>query len=238
MKKSYKCVVIKPASYKRKSNRYPVVYLLHGYGGNYANWIRRVPGLTELADENQSIIVCPDGAAGSWYFDSPVDSSMRFETYVAREIPAFIDSTYRTIADRKHRAIAGLSMGGHGALFLAFRHSEIFGACGSMSGALDVSKITRGYDMQKRLGDTLKNQKYYNDWSVVNAIEKYPQDSLAIIIDCGTEDIIFPMSKATHEKMMRFKIPHDYVERPGRHDWPYWANAVRYQMLFFRHFFQ
>lgn len=238
MKKGYKCVVIKPASYKKKSNRYPVVYLLHGYGGNYANWIRRAPGLMELADENQMIIVCPDGTAGSWYFDSPVDTSMRFETYVGTEIPAFIDSRYRTIADRKHRAIAGLSMGGHGALFLAFRHAETFGACGSMSGALDVSKITRGYDMQKRLGDTIINKKYYNDWSVVNTIEKYPQDSLAIMIDCGTEDFIFPMSRATHDKMMRLKIPHDYVERPGKHDWPYWANAVRYQMLFFRDYFE
>ncbi|HEX8335046.1 MAG TPA: alpha/beta hydrolase family protein [Segetibacter sp.] len=237
MKKSYKCVVIKPTSYKKKSNRFPVVYLLHGYGGDFANWIKRVPELTELANQNQTIIVCPEGTAGSWYFDSPIDSSMRFETYVGKEIPAFIDAKYRTIADRKHRAITGLSMGGHGALFLAFRHAEDFGACGSMSGALDIGKITRGYDMQKRLGDTIKNQKYYRDWAVVNAIEKYPKDSLAIIIDCGTEDFIYQMSKATHDKMMKLKIPHDYIERPGKHDWSYWGNAIKYQLLFFRHYF-
>lgn len=238
MKKSYKCVVIKPASYKKKIYRFPVVYLLHGYGGDFANWVKRVPDLVELADQNQTLIVCPDGTAGSWYFDSPVDSAMRFETYVGKEIPAFIDANYRTIADRKHRAITGLSMGGHGALFLALRHAENFGACGSMSGALDISKITRGYDMQKRLGDTIKNQKYYNDWAVVNVIENYPKDSLAIIIDCGTEDFIYQMSKDTHEKMMRLKIPHDYIERPGKHDWPYWGIAVRYQLLFFKEYFK
>jgi S-formylglutathione hydrolase FrmB len=238
MKKSYKCVVIKPTSYKKKSNRFPVVYLLHGYGGDFANWVRRVPDLLNLADDNQTIIVCPDGTIGSWYFDSPVDSSMRFETYVGLEIPSYIDLKYRTIADRKHRAITGLSMGGHGALFLAFRHPELFGACGSMSGALDISKITRGYGMQKILGDTLKNKKYFEDWAVVNVIEKYPKDSLAIIIDCGTEDFILAMSKSTHDKMMKLKIPHDYIERPGKHDWNYWAKAVRYQMLFFKEYFK
>jgi S-formylglutathione hydrolase FrmB len=237
MKKSYKCVVIKPSSYKKKSNRYPVVYLLHGYGGDYANWVRRVPNLANLADQHQTIIVCPDGAAGSWYFDSPIDSSMRFETYLSEEIPAFIDLKYRTIADRNHRAITGLSMGGHGAFFIAFRHAETFGACGSMSGALDISKITRGYDMQKRLGDTIANKNYYNDWSAMNVIEKYPKDSLAIILDCGTEDFIYLMSKALHDKMMKLKIRHDYIERPGKHDWNYWGNAVKYQLLFFRDHF-
>jgi S-formylglutathione hydrolase FrmB len=237
MNKNYKCVVIKPATSKNKTERFPVLYLLHGYGGNYANWVRRVPQLQELADKNRMIIVCPDGAIGSWYFDSPVDSTIRFETYVSQEIPAYIDGKYKTIADRKHRAISGLSMGGHGALFLAFRHSETFGACGSMSGALNVSQITRGFSMDKLLGDTIKNSKYYNDWSVLNVIDKYPKDSLAIIIDCGTEDFIFQMSKATHDKMMRLKIPHDYIERPGKHDWQYWANAVKYQVLFFREYF-
>lgn len=92
--------------------------------------------------------------------------------------------------------------------------------------------------MQNRLGDTLKNKMYYNDWSVVNVVEKYPKDSLAIIIDCGTEDFIIQMSKATHDKMAKLKIPHDYIERPGKHDWPYWSNAVKYQLLFFKEYFK
>ena len=237
MKRAYKSVVIKPESYKNKKNRFPVVYLLHGYGGSFSNWIQRVPQLNDLAEQNQMIIVCAEGTTGGWYFDSPMDSTMRFETFVGKEIPAFIDANYRTIADRQHRAITGLSMGGHGAMFIAFRNAENFGACGSMSGALDISRITRGYDMQKRLGDTIQNKRFYNDWSVINVVEKYPKDSLAIIIDCGTEDFIFPMSKQTHEKMLRLKIPHDYIERPGKHDWPYWANAVKYQLLFFKEFF-
>jgi S-formylglutathione hydrolase FrmB len=129
-------------------------------------------------------------------------------------------------------------MGGHGGLFLGFRHADFFGACGSMSGALDVSRITKGYDVEKRLGDTLANRQNYLDWSVINVVEKYPKDSIAIIIDCGTDDFLIQINRQTHDKLIRLKIPHDYTERPGKHDWDYWRNAVRYQLLFFRNHFK
>lgn len=239
MKKSIKTVVIKPNAYATGEQRFPVVYLLHGFGGRYNNWILRVPQLQQMADELQLIIVCPDGAKGSWYFDSPIDSSYRYETFVGTEVPAFIDARYKTIADRKARAITGLSMGGHGGLFLGFRHADRFSACGSMSGALHVTVIRKGYEVEYRLGDTLTNQKYWNDWSVLNVIDQKPVEPLAIMVDCGTEDRILPMSRMVHEKMLRLKIPHDYTERPGNHDWMYWSNAVQYQLLFFsKHFKQ
>ena len=237
MFKSVKCVVITPGNYKKTVSRFPVVYLLHGFSGRYSDWAQKVPEMQSLADEYQMLIVCPDGAFSSWYFDSPVDLTMQYETNVGVEIPAYIDSVYHTIKDRKARAITGLSMGGQGGLFLGFRHPDIFGACGSMSGALDVSHITRGYDVEKRLGDTTANRRYYIDWSAINVIEKYPADSLAIIIDCGTEDNIVSMSRRTHEKMLRLHIPHDYTERPGKHDWDYWRTAIKYQLLFFKQYF-
>jgi S-formylglutathione hydrolase FrmB len=237
MNRDIKTIVIKPSSYKKK-NQYPVVYLLHGASGNSTNWITRVPELQGMADEQNLLLVCPDGFPNSWYFDSPVDSSFRFETHVGTEVPAYIDANYSTIPDRKHRAISGLSMGGHGAMFIAFRHAETFGACGSMSGALDIGPIKKSYDIKKLLGDTIANLKYYNDWSVVNLIENQPKDSLAIIMDCGLQDFLYFMSKATHEKLVQMKVPHDYIERPGKHDWAYWRNAVRYQLIFFKEFFK
>lgn len=238
MFKNVKCVVITPSDYKKSNNNYPVVYLLHGYSGNYRDWASKDPDMQKLADEDQMMIVCPDGAFSSWYFDSPVDLTMHYETNVSIEIPAYVDSVYRTIKDRKGRAITGLSMGGHGGLFLGFRHAQTFGACGSMSGALDVSRITKGYDVEKRLGDTIVNHKNYVDWSVINVIEKYPKDSIAIIFDCGTEDFLIETNRRTHEKMLRLKIPHDYTERPGKHDWEYWNNSLRYQLLFFKQYFK
>lgn len=238
MQKNVKCVVITPKKYKKAKSNWPVVYLLHGYSGSYSNWISRVPDIDSLANVYQMIIVCPDAAFSSWYFDSPVDSSFRYETFTATELPAYIDANYKTIKSKKGRAITGLSMGGHGAMFLSLRHPQTFGACGSMSGALDISLITRGYDVPKRLGDTTANRKYYVDWSVLSLLDMYnPKDSMAIIVDCGINDFIFAMSRAAHEKMLKLKIPHDYIERPGAHDWKYWANAVQYQLLFFREWF-
>jgi S-formylglutathione hydrolase FrmB len=237
MKKSFSCVVIQPEAAKKKKARFPTVYLLHGYGGSYNNWITRVPRLATLADTYQAVIVCPDGAFSSWYWDSPVDTAMRFETYIAREVPAYIEANYPVIRSREARAITGLSMGGHGGLFLGFRHAAFFGACGSMSGALVIDWITRGYDVPKRLGDTVTNRRYYRELSIMKEMERYPKDSLAIIIDCGTEDFIIEMSRAAHQKMLQLKIPHDYTERPGKHDWRYWGRAVEYQLLFFRNYF-
>lgn len=237
MHRNIKAIVIKPSNYK-KENAFATVYLLHGAYGRYDNWVLKVPSLQAEADRYSILIVCPDGAVNSWYFDSPVDSSYKFETHVSTEVPAYIDSHYKTKKDRKYRAIAGLSMGGHGALFIAFRHSEIFGACGSMSGALNVEAITAGYDVPKRLGDPKTNKSFYHDFSVLTVIEKKPIDSLAIIIDCGAQDFISGMTKAVHDKMNKLKIVHDYTERPGKHDWFYWANSVQYQLLFFNNFFE
>ncbi|HYO21197.1 MAG TPA: alpha/beta hydrolase family protein [Flavisolibacter sp.] len=237
MNKTRKCVVITPGINKKGKELYPTLYLLHGYGGNYSNWINRVPQLKQYADDFKMVIVCPDGEFGSWYFDSPVDSSFRYETYISKEVPAYIEAAYPVIKERKARAISGLSMGGHGGLFLGFRHSNFFGACGSMSGALVVEMITRGFQVERRLGDTSNKQRYH-EYSIMKEMENYAKtDSIAIILDCGTEDFIIEMSRAAHQKMLKLKIPHDYIERPGRHDWRYWGIAIQHQLLFFRNYF-
>jgi S-formylglutathione hydrolase FrmB len=238
MHKDFKCVVIKPDTYKKKKNNYPVVYLLHGYDGWYSNWIIREPKLKDYADRYQLMIVCPDGGKSSWYFDSPIDSTMKYETYIGKEVPEYIDAHYNTIKDRKARAITGLSMGGHGALFLAFRHSEIFGACGSMSGGVDLNYSRNKFDIMKRIGDTISHADNWKKYIVMNIIENYPKDSLAIIFDCGNSDELYTeANRIFHKKMLQLKIPHDYTERPGRHNWDYWRNSIQYHLLFFRNYF-
>jgi S-formylglutathione hydrolase FrmB len=238
MHKVFKCVVIKPNSYKKKKENYPVVYLLHGYQGWYSNWIIRAPELSDYADQYNVLIVCPDGGYSSWYFDSPVDTAMKYETYIGTEVPAYIDDHYRTVKDRSGRAITGLSMGGHGALFIAFRHSGMFGACGSMSGGVDLYASKNKFDIGKRLGDTIQYAANWKQNSVINLIEHYPKDSLAITFDCGVNDELFAeANKKLHEKMLQLKIPHDYAERPGKHAWSYWRNSIQYHLLFFRNYF-
>ena len=167
MNKAFKAVVIKPGTYKKNKQGFPVVYLLHGYDGDYANWIKRVPELKTYVDKYQVIIVCPDGHLSSWYFDSPIDSTMKYETYIGKEVPTFIDKHYKTIKDRQARAITGLSMGGHGALFIAWRNANSFGATGSMSGVVDINFRRKSYELSQRIGDTIK---YSQNWKTIQSL--------------------------------------------------------------------
>jgi S-formylglutathione hydrolase FrmB len=72
---------------------------------------------------------------------------------------------------------------------------------------------------------------------VINLIDQYPKDTLAMIIDCGVDDFFFQVNEALHKKLLDKKIPHDYINRPGKHDWKYWTNAIAYQLLFFHRYF-
>lgn len=139
MNKEIEAVVITPDGYPG-SQPYPVLYLLHGYSDRCDGWITKVPPVKDYADRYDFIIVCPDGNYSNWYMDSPVDSSFRYETYTARELPQWVDEYYKTIRSREGRAITGLSMGGHGAFYLAFRNQDTFGAAGSMSGGVDIKE--------------------------------------------------------------------------------------------------
>lgn len=237
MHKYMKAVVIKPDSYKKKKNSFPVVYLLHGHAGDFSNWITKVPELQKHADTYRTLIVCPDGAFSSWYFDSPLDTTYRYETHVAMEVVSFIDNNYRTIADKKHRAITGLSMGGHGALFLALRHADVFGAAGSMSGVVDLKESKSRFDISKRIGDTILQANNWRDMTVINLIENHTATAVKIFFDCGDKDIFINGNRRLHQKMLQLKIPHTYIERPGVHNWNYWSNAIPFQLLFFQRFF-
>ena len=191
MKKNIKAVVVKPANYA-SSNDLPVVYLLHGYSGSYADWITKAKGFEKLADQHAMLIVCPDGGFGSWYWDSPADPAFQYETYVAVELIKTIDSKYKTIKSNKGRAITGLSMGGHGALYLAFKHQDVFGAAGSMSGGVDIRPFPNNWDMAKRLGSYSEQPERWEKNTIINMLYLLKPGSLPLIIDCGTEDFFLP----------------------------------------------
>jgi S-formylglutathione hydrolase FrmB len=236
MKKEIKAVVIKPDSYA-SGKRFPVVYLLHGYSGNYSNWIEKVPGIKEDADRYQVLIVCPDGGFGSWYWNSPVDPAFQYETYVAEELVSLIDRQYKTITGAGGRAITGLSMGGHGALYLALKHPEVYGAAGSMSGGVDIRPFPNNWDMAKRLGSYASNKALWEENTVMNLLHLAQPGKPALIIDCGTADFFFEVNERLHKELLYRNIPHDYITRPGSHNWDYWKNAVRYQLLYFYDYF-
>lgn len=239
MRKTTRCLVLKPDNYSVMGARYPVVYLLHGHSGNYTGWLGEAPQLLEAVDNLQIIIVCPDGGYDSWYVDSPVDSTVRYATHIAMEVVDFVDYYYHTRQDAAGRAITGLSMGGHGALSLAIRHPERFGAAGSMSGGLDLRSFRRNnWDLEGVLGDP---NRYWENWeraSVVNLVPQINTGKPEIIFDCGLGDFFLETNREMHRRLTEANIPHDYTERPGEHNGAYWSSAVDYHLLFFYKFFE
>lgn len=236
MKKDLKAVVILPEQYQQLDS-IPVLYLLHGATGDYSNWIKRVPELTKLADQFQIMVVCPDGAADSWYWDSPQDPTYRYETYVAKELVNWIDARYKTIKGKHGRAISGLSMGGHGALYLAMKHPETFGAAGSTAGGVDIRSFPNNWRIANHLGAYAEYPDRWSQHTVMGLLHLLKPGELSLIIDCGIEDFFYKVNEELHAQLLYRNIPHTYITGPGKHEWPYWAKSIRTQMQFFHYYF-
>lgn len=239
MGKVFNANVILPESYFLDStlNFYPVVYLLHGYSGNYADWYERVPRLKDFSTEYEMIIVTPDGNYNSWYLNSYQDSTQLFYAYISQEVPSYIDAHFRTYQDARSRGIMGLSMGGHGALSIALEHPDWFGIAGSMSGVVDLRTHPDDWEISKQLGPYTEDSTRWATHSVVAIAEKV-REAPHLIFDCGTEDELLSDNEYLHQVLLSKDIPHTYTARPGSHDWLYWEEAIAYQLLFFKQRFE
>lgn len=212
-----------------RSRRWPVVYLLHGLSGHYDNWTNKNPGGLVTDD---FIIVTPEGGDG-WYTDSATVPSDRYESYLMQELIPEIDARYRTISERRGRAVAGLSMGGYGSIKFGLKYPDRFYMVGSFSGALDAptraqaSKSLRP-SLDSVYGPADSETRWRND--IFWIADLMAPDDIAklpfIYIDCGTEDPFFGINDGFSELLLRKKIPHEFRQLPGRHEWPYWNVQV------------
>ena len=247
MNKTLRAAVVLPAAYRKSKVRFPVLYLLHGGGGSFRDWLTNPPNKTllhQLADQYNLIIVTPDGGPNSYYFDSPLDKSSQYETFIAQELPQRIDAAYRTIQDRSGRVIAGLSMGGHGAMYIAALHPDRYCAAGSMSGVMNLNTAlwktdqTRVQARARRfvelLGPPKDTLSPYFEYSIISLTNRLKTNKLPLIFDIGVDDFLIDINRDLHRRLLANGTPHDYTERPGGHTWPYWQNALPYQLLFFR----
>ena len=207
-----------------------VVYLLHGAGGSYTYWSYEMANLDELSSINGVIMVLVDAQGNSWYFDSPVNASLRMETYVTQELLPYIDSAYHTYDIPQGRAIMGLSMGGHGALFLALRHQELFGWAGSMAGGVDFSTFTNHWDIPTLLGPYTKNKKRWRQYTVNHHAATLETIEVQLMIDCGEDDFFLEGNNALHDILSERGIEHRYSTYPGGHSASYWTARLPEQL--------
>jgi S-formylglutathione hydrolase FrmB len=229
--------VILPFDYEASSTtRYPVLYLLHGLTGHYTDWVTKT-NVADYAGHLPLIIVMPEGNNG-WYTDSATVSADKYETYILQDLIPDVQRRYRTIEDRSGRAIAGLSMGGYGAIKFGLKSPGTFAFAASMSGAVNAtvwneSNIKDAGALRDSVtavfGPTDSPARKAND--VMQLVRDLPAAKIPALpyfyLDCGTEDGLIDHNEQLAALLRERKIPHEFRELPGVHNWVYWDTQVR-----------
>lgn len=221
--------VLLPEAYERSRDRYPVLYLLHGLGGDDRDWSTRT-NLARLAARLRLVIVMPDGD-NAWYTNAANDGP-RFEDYIASDLVQDVERKYRVIRARYGRAIAGLSMGGYGAIKIALRHPAEFAAAGSFSGAFRATDTA--YD--DSLG-ALKDQTYEiygpegSETRTANDVAAMASSAPVLgapvlYLDCGTSDAFLQSNRDVVATLQKRGFRYEYHELPGAHAWDYWNARI------------
>ncbi|MBC8104934.1 MAG: esterase family protein [Cytophagales bacterium] len=211
---------------------YPVLYLLHGLSDDYTLWGRR-SNIERHVAEVPLIVVMPDGGRG---FYSDAVAGEKFQTALAVELVDRIDRTFPTHAAREGRSVAGLSMGGYGAMKFAFTYPERFHAAVSLSGAVGWGNRTTGRNQEPMSEEWLRilGPGYRGGPNDLHALaEKADPATLpALRIDCGVEDFLIADNREFHAHLDTLGISHEYAEHPGSHNWDYWDLHVQDAIAF------
>lgn len=219
------------------SGTYKTLYLLHGLSGNHMDWMRRT-SIERYATEHRIAVVMPE-VARTWYTDTAYDA--KYFTYITQELPMVCRSYFKGMTDRREdNLIAGLSMGGYGALKAALTYPEQYCGCASLSGALDITRKGRnynlnewrsifGFDMESAL--ELEGTKH----DIFSLVEKVAQSGVRLprmFLWCGTEDTLITANRNYHALLTKLNVNHQYEESPGNHNWKCWdehiQDALRY----------
>ncbi|MGB8510665.1 MAG: alpha/beta hydrolase family protein [Pyrinomonadaceae bacterium] len=236
--KSLPYMVLLPKDYdapSSKAMRYPVLYLLHGLGGQPSNWFAPRMNLVNAAQDYPVILVALTDD-GHWYTDSANVATDKYETYIFDELIPDVQKRFRTVESREGRGVAGLSMGGYGALKLGVKHSEMFAFAGSMSGALSIAAAGETElggvpfilaSVMKTFGPLDSPTRRAND--LFKLVRELPAARISALpylyLDCGTEDMfqLTPVNRQMTDLLIERKIPHEYRELPGDHNMAYWG---------------
>lgn len=186
---------------------FPALYLLHGYEGNYMDWVSYTR-IARLAPALGLAVVMPSGE-NAYYLDFP-ERAEYFETYIASELVAFTRNAFPLSTRREDTFLAGLSMGGGGALRIGLRHSGVFGKVAALSAGITVEQEAKELGHDADLAKTLQDA----------LARRVPLPELFLSI--GTEDPLLQVNRDYHALLQRCGVSHTYEEHPGGHTWDYW----------------
>ena len=226
-----------PGGYEKSTRRYAVLYLLHGLGDNHMMWSLR-SNVAAYAERGGVIVVMPD-ASRSFYVNSAADEKARFEDYIAQDLVDYVDAHYRTLPVRRSRAVAGLSMGGYGAMFLGLKHYRRFAAIGAFSGALGASHdwpepasdagrgLRRRAEIEALFGAPGSATRRERDPFLL--VEKVPAGEMPFLyLACGGQDFLLAENRAFVELLAKKGIAYEYREiSPRVHSWDFWDDHLR-----------
>ena len=225
-------LVYTPDDYKTVS--YPVIYLLHGYSANYKSW-NTVINLKSYSQKYKMVIVTPDALYDSWYFDSPQIKKSNYESFFIHDLMPKIENEFNI--DKSLCFIDGISMGGHGAMYLFLRNIDLFKAVGSSSGVLNLRcSGLRNSSLKNHLGeyDSIKWAPYTSISYLENNVEKQKP----MIVDCGIQDHLIDCNREFVNKANSLNLPIMYVERPGVHNSEYWKKSIWIHFEYFSRIIQ
>lgn len=243
LKRKVEYSIYLPAGYDATDRKYPVLYLLHGYGDDESGWTQfgEVQHIADKAistgEATPMIIAMPDG--GVTFYINSVDGKVLYEDFFINEFIPFIESAYRIRKEKRYRAIAGLSMGGHGTLIMAFKHPELFSAAAPLSAAAWTKEelIAMPKEQWDPFFGSLFGQgegearisEHLRKNSAVFLVEDGDAEKLKTVryyIDCGDKDFLIKGNMALHAAMIDKGIPHEFRVRDGVHDWDYWRTSL------------
>lgn len=217
-------IVVMPASLD-PAREYPVLYLLHGATGAYSNWTEKT-SVTQFMRGRDMILVTPDGGQYGWYLDSPINKKNRYDTAISRDLIADVESRFPVRKDRDGRGIAGLSMGGHGAITLAAKHPDLYSSASSMSGILNIGARVGRWSLNDVL--PFDQPEVWKEHGAVSLVDNFAGADVDILVDTGVADKTGAVedSRRFHEAMSNRGIAHEYREFEGTHNWAYWQAHV------------
>lgn len=225
--------VLLPAGYATSQQRYPVLYLLHGWHGDETNYIK----LTQLVTASAGypiIIVMPRGN-DSWYVNSSTAPNDNYADYLSTDIVRETDHQFRTVASPEGRAIAGLSMGGYGAMLASLKHPGAYRFVASLSGAFagprGIENVLPALkpSTDAAFGPADSDARRKNDLDLLlQSADAAHQPYL--FLSCGSADPLLPSNRHVVEELSAHQFAYEYHEMPGAHTWTFW-NAQLEPML-------